>query len=62
MRFSLENPELAEEYLKIFSKKSDTAIQYVQKWLPIVAAAQLTKAIPEEAGLLEKWVSVAEYE
>lgn len=30
----------AEKYLDLFCKKSDTARQYVQKWLPIVAASQ----------------------
>ena len=62
MRFCLTDPSMAEEYLKIFSKKSDTAIQYMQKWMPIVAAAQLTKGVPEEKELLEQWISVAEYE
>ena len=31
--------EVAEKYIKLFCKKSDTAIQYVQKWIPIVAAS-----------------------
>ena len=30
--------DTAEKYLDLFSKKSDTAKQYIQKWLPIVAA------------------------
>lgn len=33
----------AEKYLSLFCKKSDTARQYVQKWMPIVAASQLVK-------------------
>ena len=41
--FCIERPETADLYLNIFCKKSDTARQYVQQWLPIVAAAQLTK-------------------
>ena len=28
--------ELGDKYLKLFCKKSDTAIQYVQRWIPIV--------------------------
>ena len=32
--------ETAEKYLDLFCKKTDTAKQYVQKWLPIVAASQ----------------------
>jgi len=62
MRFSLTDPKKAEYYLKTFCKKSDTAIQYVQKWLPIVAAGELTKHKAEEAELLMKWISVAEYQ
>lgn len=54
--------ETAEKYLDIFCKKSDTAKQYVQKWLPIVAASQSVKGKPEEKELLSKWVDVVEYE
>ena len=35
--------EGAELYLNTFCKKSDTAKQYVQKWMPIVAASQSVK-------------------
>ncbi len=62
MRFSLQDPELAELYLKTYCRKADMALQYVQSWLPIVAAAQLTKHVPGEKDLLEQWVSVAEYQ
>lgn len=54
--------ELAEKYLDLFCQKSDTAKQYVQKWLPIVAASQSVKGKPEEQELLTKWASVVEYE
>lgn len=54
--------ELAEQYLKLFCQKSDTAKQYVQKWLPIVAASQSVKDNAEEKELLLKWVNVVEYE
>ena len=62
MRFALEDPPLAEMYLKTFCKKADMAVQYIQTWLPIVAAAQLTKHKESERELLEKWISVAEYQ
>ncbi|MEG0894626.1 MAG: aminoglycoside phosphotransferase family protein [Oscillospiraceae bacterium] len=52
----------AEEYLQLFCKKSDTARQYIQKWLPIVAASQLVKGKPEEKELLMSWIDVVEYE
>ncbi len=54
--------DLAEKYLDLFCQKSDTAKQYVQKWLPIVAASQSVKGKPEEKELLIKWASVVEYE
>lgn len=56
------NVETAEAYLKLFCKKSDTAKQYVQKWIPIVAASQLVKGKPEEKALLMRWVDVVDYE
>ena len=52
----------AEKYLDLFCKKSDTAKQYVQKWLPIVAASQSVKGKPEEKEFLMHWVNVVEYE
>jgi len=55
------NVALAEDYLSLFCKKSDTAIQYVEKWMSIVAASQLPKAKPEEKNLLLSWANVAEY-
>lgn len=54
--------ELADKYLKLFCKKSDTARQYVQQWLPIVAASQSVKGKPEEREFLLKWVNVVDYE
>ena len=60
--FSLEGKdELARKYLKLFCRKSDTAKQYVQKWIPIVAASQSVKGKPEEQELLTRWASVVEY-
>lgn len=58
----LQSEEKAEYYLDSFCKKTNTAKQYVQRWLPIVAAAQLTKKRPEEKELLMKWLDVAEYQ
>jgi tRNA A-37 threonylcarbamoyl transferase component Bud32 len=53
---------IAEQYLQLFCKKTDTAKQYIQKWLPIVAASQSVKARPEERDFLLKWVNVVDYE
>lgn len=54
--------ELGDKYLKLFCKKSDTAVQYVQKWIPIVAASRLVKAPDEEKEFLKRWIDVVEYE
>jgi len=63
LMFYLEGREqLAEKYLKLYCKKSDTALQYVQKWIPIVAAARLAKAKPEESAFLRKWADVVDFE
>ena len=61
--FCLEGKEdIAKKYIDIFCKKSDTARQYIQRWLPIVAASQSVKGKPEEREFLLSWVDVVEYE
>ena len=54
--------ETANEYLNLFCKKTDTAKQYVQKWMPIVAASQSVKGNAHEREFLLKWVDVVDYE
>lgn len=54
--------EYAEKYLKMYCKKTGTAVKYVQDWLPIVAAAQLKFKRPEERELLLTWIDIADYE
>ncbi len=56
--------DVAEKYINLYCKKSDTAKQYVQKWIPIVAAAQLANANlkPEEKQLMMRWADVVEYQ
>ena len=56
-----ENEEIAKKYLEIFCKKSDTAKQYVEKWLPIVAASQTVKGNEDERQFLLSWTDVVEY-
>ena len=61
--FCLEGKkEMAEKYLNIFCKKSDTAKQYVQKWMPIVAASQSVKGNEKEREFLLSWVNIVDYE
>lgn len=54
--------EGAKKYLDLFCEKSDTAKQYVQKWMPIVAASQSVKGNAEEREFLLSWVDVVDYE
>ena len=54
--------EGAELYLNLFCKKSDTAKQYVQKWMPIVAASQSVKGNDKEREFLASWVGVVDYQ
>lgn len=60
--FALESQDLADKYMDLFCKKSDTAKQYVQQWLPIVAAAQMTKKKDSEKDFLMKWIDVIDYQ
>ena len=52
----------AEFYLAEFCKRTDTARQYVEKWIPIAAASQSVKGKPEEREYLLKLIDVVEYE
>ena len=54
--------ENAKKYLEIFCKKSNTAKQYVEKWMPIVAASQSVKGNEKEREFLLSWVNVVDYE
>ena len=54
--------ETAKQYLDLFCEKSDTAKQYVQKWMPIVAASQSVKGNEQEREFLLSWATVVEYE
>lgn len=60
--FLLNQPELADRYLKLFCAKSNTAKQYVQHWIPIVAASQIVKGVQKEKEFLMQWVDVVEYQ
>lgn len=54
--------ELGDKYLKLYCKKSDTAMQYVQRWIPIVAASRLVKAPDSEKEFLHGWIDVVDYQ
>lgn len=54
--------EAARTYLRLFCEKSDTAMQYVQKWMPIVAASQSVKGNESEREFLMSWVNVVDWQ
>ena len=54
--------EGAKKYLDLFCEKSKTEKQYVQKWMPIVAASQSVKGNEKEREFLLSWVNVVDYE
>ena len=63
LQFSLKGDEaIAEKYINLFCKMSDTPKQYVQQWLPIVAASQMAKGKKEEKEFLSHWANVVDYE
>ncbi len=52
----------AKKYLDFFCKKSNIAKQYVQKWIPIIAASQSVKGNEKERDLLLSLVNLVDYE
>lgn len=61
--FSMEQkPDVAEKYLETFSKVMNIPKQSIQRWIPIVAATQMTKNIAEEQEFLSNWINVVDYE
>ncbi len=54
--------ETADRYLNLFCQKTDTAKQYIQSWMPIVAASQSVKGNADERAMLKRWVNVVDYE
>lgn len=60
--FYLDDRERAEMYLDLFCEKSGTDKRYVQSWMPLVAAAQLTKNRPVEKDFLIQWLDVVDYQ
>lgn len=61
--FSIEGKkELAEKYINLFSEKSGIEKSLIQRWIPIVAAAQRAEGKPEEKEFLDAWIDVKDYE
>ncbi len=61
--FSIEGKnQLAEKYINLFSEKSGISKANIQRWIPIVAATQMTKGKEEEQEFLSNWINVVDYE
>lgn len=61
--FSIDKKEaLAEKYINLFSEKSGISKANIQRWIPIVAATQMTKGKEEEQEFLSRWINVVDYE
>ena len=57
---NLKDKDTADEYLALFCARTRTEKAYVQEWLPIVAAAQLTKKRCQEEKLLHSWLNICD--
>ena len=62
LMLKLMDETFAKKYITVFCQKTNTDQRYVNKWLPIVAAARMTKNRPEEKELLEKMVDICDYQ
>lgn len=61
--FSIEGKnELAEKYINLLAEKSGISKANIQRWIPIVAATQMTKGKEEEQEFLSNWINVVDYE
>ena len=61
--FSMQGKaSLAEKYLRVFAQKSGIDIRNIQRWVPIVAATQMTKGKEDEQQFLSRWIDVIEYQ
>lgn len=63
MLFVMENrQDLADWYLNLFTSKTDTQKNEIQRCIPIVAASQMSKGKPEEQEMLSKWIDVIDFQ
>ena len=56
----LNDRAVADTYLGLFCARTRTEKAYVQEWLPLVAAAQLTKKRKSEVELLHSWMNICD--
>lgn len=56
--FSIKHPENAERYIQLYCKRADIARQVVNYWLPVVAAAELSRGRKRNEEFLKNWAYV----
>ncbi len=49
---SMNYPDFAQRYLELYCSQTDTALQVVEHWLPVVAAAELSRGYEEHRAFL----------
>lgn len=54
--------DLAKRYLGCYCEASGVSEQYIQSWLPLVAAAELSRGRVAEYDFLLSWVGIADYQ
>lgn len=62
LTLKLTNDSLADKYIKLFCEKTGTDMKYVNKWMPIVAAARLTRKKADEKALLESMIDICDFQ
>ncbi len=61
--FSMQQKDdIANKYLNLFSEMSHIEKGNIQRWLPIVAATQMTKQREEEQEFLRRWIDIVDYQ
>ena len=57
-----DKSDIPEKYISAFCELTNTKRSYVNEWLPLVAAARLTKNKEEEKELLNQWINVVDFQ
>lgn len=60
--FSLRHKDEAEKYIQLYCEKADVARQVIYNWLPVVAAAELSRGRARDEEFLRSWIDVYDYE
>lgn len=61
--FAVDDPDHAKDYLALYSKRADIPQQVIMQWVPVVAAAELSRGRQEKEEFLKGWIdAVFDYE